>query len=449
MALNLEKRLDGTFFFRRTYVVDGKQKAIRTSLKTKSYKTAKILAIQILASVEMDKLLQQLLSNPNGIRKFEVEYDDNRNLKKLKITDDADKQNFLEVQEKLESQRKAEHERAIELIKLQNQIVQNNSTAPSTPNANSLITTLIDEYLKNISVTKDVASKYKRVLDLFVNYCTSNNILYINQVSRRVAFMYLTHSRATKKDDKTIKNYFGVLNTFWNYQVDAGETELASPFSSHKFNAEEEGRDPFTLEELNKIFASDFVTKNNQNKFILLLLLTTGARPNEICQLWTDDIYQSEDEYSGELVWVIRITKNTERKQTLKTKDSNRLIYLHKLLINEEFLTYLKSKPFGMLFKLNKPSTKTWSVFFSNDFSELLKNKLNINGKVLYCFRHTINNRLKDKMVDRVVRENLLGHKPTGTNETKYSKPHSPLNLKKATEVHLFFEEVPSINSLN
>jgi len=38
MALNLEKRKDGTYFFRYTYLMNGKQKAQRVSLKTKQYK---------------------------------------------------------------------------------------------------------------------------------------------------------------------------------------------------------------------------------------------------------------------------------------------------------------------------------------------------------------------------------------------------------------------------
>ena len=121
MALNLEKRQDGTFYFRRTYNLNGKQKSVRTSLKTKSYKTARILAIQILAGVGVDKLLSDLLSKTKGIKKFEVEYDENRNIKKLAVKDAADTQNFLEVQNKLEEQRQAEHKRAIELQQLKNQ----------------------------------------------------------------------------------------------------------------------------------------------------------------------------------------------------------------------------------------------------------------------------------------------------------------------------------------
>lgn len=448
MALNLEKRQDGTFYFRRTYYLNGKQKAVRTSLKTKSYKTARILAIHILSGIGVDKLLSDLLSKTKDIKKFEVEYDENRNIKKLAVKDAADNQNFLEVQDKLEMHRQAEHKRAIELQQLKNQASVNNHSISLIAIHGTGISDLLYEYIESIGVTNDVKSKYCRVIGDFVAFCTHNKIQSLPQVNRKFVFSYLKNLRANNKSDKTIKNNFGVLNTFWNFQIKAGEIETASPFSGHSFDVGDEGREPFSLEELNKIFASDFVTQNQQNKFILLLLLTTGARPTEICQLWNDDIYQQIDESTGQLVWVIRITKNTKRGQTLKTKSSNRFIYLHDLLIQKGFLEFLKSKPVGMLFKLTKPAQKTWSVFFSNDFSALLKDRLHIENKVLYCFRHTTNNRLKNKLVNVEVRENFLGHKPLGTNADDYSKAHTPANLKQLTEAHLFFSEVESINNL-
>ena len=124
------------------------------------------------------------------------------------------------------------------------------------------------------------------------------------------------------------------------------------------------------------------------------------------------------------------------------------MILLHELLVQKGFLDFLKSKPLGMLFNLTKPTKKTWSTFFSIDFSELLRDHLKIDVKVLYCFRHTTNNILKNKNVNVEARENLLGHKPQGTNADDYSKAHTPANLKKLTETHLCFSDVDSINSL-
>ena len=396
MALNLEKRQDGTFYFRRTYYLNGKQKAVRTSLKTKSYKTARILAIQILSGIGVDKLLSDLLSKTKDIKKFEVEYDENRNIKKLAVKDAADNQNFLEVQDKLEMHRQAEHKRAVELIQLKNQaFVTNPSTNLATPSTTT-ISKLLDEYIESIGIQDESKSKYKNRISDFVDFCTLNNVLYLPQIDRKFAFSYLKHMRGQNKADKTIQNYFRVLSTFWNYQKTAGEIETASPFSGHKLTVDDEHRDPFTFKELDLIFASDFVTKNEQHKFILLLLLTSGARPHEICQLWSDDIYEEKDESTGQLIWLIRITKNPKRKQTLKNKASNRIIYLHELLIQKGFLDFLKSKPLGMLFNLTKPTKKTWSTFFSIDFSELLRDQLKIDVIVLYCFRHTTNNILKN-----------------------------------------------------
>lgn len=58
MNLYLEKRPDGTYYFRQTKLVNKKQVVKRISLKTRSAKIAKLLAIQLLA-----KTLKRLITN--------------------------------------------------------------------------------------------------------------------------------------------------------------------------------------------------------------------------------------------------------------------------------------------------------------------------------------------------------------------------------------------------
>jgi integrase len=181
---------------------------------------------------------------------------------------------------------------------------------------------------------------------------------------------------------------------------------------------------PFSNEELQKIFNNDKLKLNKKLFFVCLLLVTTGARPNEICQLWTDDIYQDNGIYK------IRIVENEARDQSLKTKSSKRIIYLNSIVEKFGFIEYIKNQKDGMIFDLKKPKKKTYSTFISLDFTEILRS-IGIEKKTMYCFRHTVVNRLKQYLVLQSINEDLVGHEGKGTNATVYSQQHSAENLKK------------------
>jgi integrase len=61
----------------------------------------------------------------------------------------------------------------------------------------------------------------------------------------------------------------------------------------------------------------------------------------------------------------------------------------------------------------------------------------------MYCFRHTVINRLKQKLILQSINEDLVGHEGKGTNATVYSQQHSAENLKKETEEILQYKEIP------
>lgn len=458
MKLYLEKRPDGTYYFRQTKLVNKKQVVKRISLKTRSVKIAKLLAIQLLAKITMDK-----------INKFEAEYDSKGNLIKLNVADEADKQNFMDIQIMIEGHKAALHKRELDRLELEariDKVKADNEEAKrdktlddqnlklyeklSNQFSGETLKNIVESYLSNVDVTPGVHGKYRRVIGDFTKFCAESDVKYLSQVDRKLVFSYVVYLRKKMNmTDKTIKNRLGVLSTFFNFQISVGETTAPNPFIKHKLKPEdEESREPFTIAELNKIFASDFVKTNQQNKFILLLLLTTAARPNEICQLNTDDIFLEKDIKTNEELYVIRIKADKKTNQTLKTRVSARTVYLHELLIQNQFLEYLKARTGIKLFDLNKPADKGYSAFFSEDFTTLLRDELNIETKVLYCLRHTSNNRLKQSLVGQVIRENLLGHLPHGENEKTYSQQHSPVNLRNATQELLYYREVESLNKL-
>ena len=192
-----------------------------------------------------------------------------------------------------------------------------------------------------------------------------------------------------------------------------------------------------------QFFSCDDVTNNKQLRYILLLLLTTGARPNEICQLWKDDF---KDEGNGLIT--IRINENKSRGQKVKTLAAERVLYLNSLLVSAGFLDYLKTRKLGMVFDLKMPTLKNYSSFISLEFTAILR-ELKIETKTMYCFRHTALNALKQNKISPTYIQDMAGHEATTTAGKFYHQTHSPLDLKTETEKILSFEVVKSLHNLS
>jgi site-specific recombinase XerD len=200
--------------------------------------------------------------------------------------------------------------------------------------------TCVDQYLKNVQVTSGTLYKYQNYLGKLSAYAKSKGVTTIEGLEREFIFGYLLHLRnIEKKGNGTIKNTFNTLSTSHNFLITSGKTKDPNPFIGHNLNHEVERRLPFTVADLESIFSSPAILGDKQICFIAMLLVTSVARPNEICQLWTDDIQKDGK------IGTIRMVKNDERYQTLKTPDSKRVIYLNRLLIEAGFLGNPPDKP--------------------------------------------------------------------------------------------------------
>ena len=471
---HLEQRKFGVYYFRQTKKIEGKQTVKRFSLKTKDLGVAKFLALQFLANIAMNEI------DMDGIKKFEVEYDERGGIKRLKIEGEEDRRNFQDAMTLVEFQKAQQHQRELEKLKFETEreLKEKLSFTASergqellslgekldrelsekTVPTNKTLETLRDEYLANVTVTSGTAYKYKNFLAKLLSYATNQNVKSARELDRKFVWNFLLFLRAEGKKNETIKNIFNTLSTFYNHLLTSGEAEKPNPFVGHnlkagvaikgKANGDEDDeatghrRLPFTDTELEAIFSSPEVLADKQLCYIAMLLLTTGARPNEICQLWKDDI-QADDGID-----TIRIVANAHKGQTLKTPHSRRLIYLNQLLKDAGFLNYVASRKDGMLFDLNKPAMKTYSTFISEKFTKILRG-LKVKNKTLYCFRNTAINVLKQSNLPKIsFSEDLVGHTPKTVHEKVYPQRHSARLLKEATEQYLMYPQVKSLRTM-
>ncbi|MBO9644008.1 MAG: tyrosine-type recombinase/integrase [Pseudacidovorax sp.] len=453
----LERRRNGVYYFRQVLETNGKQISKRISLRTTDIRIAKFIALQFKARIEM--------IDAKNIKKFNISYDSEGRPVSVQTTDSQDARDLNEFLKLQEAHRAEAHKRDMERLKFQQQLLEGEQKqreqaaylqSPKGQEMTALrerleeklkprevadqLTPLKQHYLEELTTTENTKYKYNNFISKFIDYCTRHTVYDITGVDRKLVYSYLLYLRKEEaKSDNTIKNIFNTLSTFFNHLIQTGETSATNPFTGHKLNTEESGREPFTLEDLNAIFSCDGLRRNQKLFYICLLLLTTGARPNEICQLWTDDITLGDD------INTIRIVGNKERDQTLKTASSKRIIYLHPLLVKLGFLQYLNGKNLGMVFDLKKPATKTYSTFISEEFTQILRS-LGIEKKTMYCFRHTVINRLKQAKVLQTINEDLVGHEGQGTNAKVYSQQHSAENLRDETQEILSYREVKPLH---
>ena len=199
-------------------------------------------------------------------------------------------------------------------------------------------------------------------------------------------------------------------------------------------------RSAFTDDELSKFFNTDlFTQKDFPSKWswrfwVPVIMLYTGARVEEICQLYLDDIYEEQ----GVLCFHLRvkIDLETEEKITsLKNNQSERLIPVHPKLKKIgllKYIQYLKDNGEDRLFPTLKNKDKTGkykqvnppvSKWFNENNRKQRKtsyiNKCGItdDSKVLYCFRHTVQTLLfnhKDDIEHEKI-YTLMGHERKST----------------------------------
>lgn len=145
------------------------------------------------------------------------------------------------------------------------------------------------------------------------------------------------------------------------------------------------------------------------------MLLYTGARVSEICQLDTWDIKCIDD------IWCIDINDNGSAKR-LKSASAKRLVPLHPILIKYGFLRYAQTRYESGQAKLFsfKPmgASMDWSKVFINRFSKVL-DELGYMASyrpTLHSFRHTFIDELQQMDISEHVVADLVGHtKPTLT----------------------------------
>jgi integrase len=247
--------------------------------------------------------------------------------------------------------------------------------------------------------------------------------------------------------------------------------------ASHKTRStshghDEDGRQPFTPEELVSIFAQPqyqtgdgrHITKGNQTwapfeYWLPLLGLFAGCRIGEVSQLHLTDVREIEG------VWALDINDYTKDKRVKTKETSIRRIPIHPKLINLGFLEYcdsLRRAGFQRVFPELTYSTSDarYGKEPIRKMSAMLESLgMPRNGeKVFHCLRHNANNALTrvpmsdlpyaDENLRKYIRYKLMGHAlPEGdVNQAHYTKTTMAEMLSLISGVDYELSEIAEFN---
>lgn len=234
--------------------------------------------------------------------------------------------------------------------------------------------------------------------------------------------------------DTTVKDHIAQLASFFSFckarRYMDEDSPLAKRVAPQSASEKQDKRDPFSKDDLGRIFSPELYKSRNlpHTFWPPLIALFTGARCNEVAQLYLDDIVNDDPAHPENWRFMVRIGRG-RTDQRLKNKFSNRSIPIHPRLIEMGFLHYLddvRSLGFNRVFPaLRWTAAAGYGDTVSDMFSTYLRGKVKIDDprKVFLSFRHYFCTQAKNFTDEKHTHIfDLTGHAREGEFEITYAR---------------------------
>jgi integrase len=239
-----------------------------------------------------------------------------------------------------------------------------------------------------------------------------------------------------KMSDRNVNKILGFVRAFWNWAEAQYDDVPANPFAKMNLRLTTKARDerdPFTTDQLQKIFTAPLFTGCKSPKswltagdhipfdqgiyWVPLIGLFTGARSGEIIQLLCDDVKTQ----GGILYFDIRDDgerTKADLKQGLKTDASVRMIPVHETLKElgfAEFIENQRKKGKRLFPDFPKAADGYYSTAYSPRFKRFLDN-IGVKTKKtsFHSFRHTFEDGCLNSRIPLEFTNALQGHSDGG-----------------------------------
>ncbi|POC49044.1 hypothetical protein CRN32_19635 [Vibrio vulnificus] len=234
--------------------------------------------------------------------------------------------------------------------------------------------------------------------------------------------------------DESVKDYCQKMSGFFEW-CQLNELTDINPFKAIRFKKtrkDSEAKCAYTDTDLEKIFSSLARTKQEHRHpyylWLPLLAYFTGARLNELCQLYKADVYQVDG------VWLIRIDDRFQG-QKLKNLTSRRIVPIHAQLLNLGFIEFVQSVQHERIFPELKESRDGFGTAASKWFGRFKSAQGFGKGHDFHSFRHTVATQLKRHQVSHIIAGELLGHAQNSITYDRYGKGLDVNQLKEIINI--------------
>ena len=220
--------------------------------------------------------------------------------------------------------------------------------------------------------------------------------------------------KSTNLSKSRVNLYIGFLKAVVNFEMQTTRILLANPCEGLRYKdtrRKDELRAVFDLDDLKAMFISSpgfgkDKIKRPERFWVPLLALYSGARMEELCQLFADQVQEVEG------YWCLQIEAKYEG-QSVKTSEK-RTVPLSPFLLELGFHRYAQQQVGeGRLWPSLPRINNRWGHYFGRWFKEF-KDKCGIDPrkgyKVFHSFRHNVETKLQYEEVEQRYIDQLLGH---------------------------------------
>ncbi len=258
--------------------------------------------------------------------------------------------------------------------------------------------------------------------------------VHVYDATPKLAMMFRDELLRAGKAEKSVVEYLAAIRQFYKWlcqREDVAKNIFEGVTIRRRSVKASEQRIRWSKQELNKLFQHrrlcppengvEYTQREWEDYWIPQLLLYTGARVSEICQLDTSDIKFVDG------IWCIDINDRGVDMR-LKSPTANRLVPLHRELINKGILRYAQNRYECRQPKLFsfKPvgANKDWAKSYITRFSKVLTELGYVASyrPTLHSFRHTFIDELQQADIAENVVADLVGHSKTTIAYGRYGK---------------------------
>ena len=194
-------------------------------------------------------------------------------------------------------------------------------------------------------------------------------------------------------------------------------------------------------DELRKVYSADDLkniiknlptdSERPERYWIPLIAMYSGLRLDEICQLYVVDIQQIDG------IWCFNVNDEADKK--VKVESSKRIVPMHPVLVSLGLLEYVDSMRKKLLPRLWMSLAWRAADGYSNGLGNWYRrfNRQYVTDdpkKTFHSFRHLVADTLKQKEVQEIVIEEILGHTHKSISTGRYGKRYQPRILLEALE---------------